>query len=517
MELRPYQQDCIATIEAQPPGSYLVQMATGLGKCFAPGTEILMFDGTIRRVEDIREGEQVMGADSTPRTVVGLAHGEEPMYRITPTKGEPYIVNESHILSLKITGLNGKNVTDSLGRKFSGHDICNISVQDYLKSSKTFKHCAKGWRVAVDYPERPVTIPPYILGIWLGDGASRGTSVTTMEPEIVHEMQRYAAKNKMRVCVCDSSNTGRATTYSFIGKGREHGCNTFRNELKSMGLFQNKHIPSDYLLNDRKNRMELLAGLLDTDGFLVDETVFEITTCQKILEKNILTLARSLGFAAYSAPKAVNGETYYRIDISGGDIANEILPYLDFAGIEKSGKQFWGYSDLTAVINAVYAKTGKSSVLYQVRNLIGTDAKNQIRRFSDTVLGGGKSLYLSGCNFLQKERMQGIVVGGNIRCLLKLAGTPFWPDMREKILLLEGFHGGVAQLQQMGVFAQINGLLLGTFTELEQKGYALFAAELAKQFAGADIPVARTGEIGHGADAKAIVIGRELILQGALC
>lgn len=317
MELRPYQQDCIATIEAQPPGSYLVQMATGLGKCFAPGTEILMFDGTIRRVEDIREGEQVMGADSTPRTVVGLAHGEEPMYRITPTKGEPYIVNESHILSLKITGLNGKNVTDSLGRKFSGHDICNISVQDYLKSSKTFKHCAKGWRVAVDYPERPVTIPPYILGIWLGDGASRGTSVTTMEPEIVHEMQRYAAKNKMRVCVCDSSNTGRATTYSFIGKGREHGCNTFRNELKSMGLFQNKHIPSDYLLNDRKNRMELLAGLLDTDGFLVDETVFEITTCQKILEKNILTLARSLGFAAYSAPKAVNGETYYRIDISG--------------------------------------------------------------------------------------------------------------------------------------------------------------------------------------------------------
>ena len=317
MNLRPYQQDCISTIEAQPPGSYLVQMATGLGKCFAPGTEILMFDGTIRRVEDIREGEQVMGADSTPRTVVGLAHGEEPMYRIMPTKGEPYIVNESHILSLKITGLNGKNVTDSLGRKFSGHDICNISVQDYLKSSKTFKHCAKGWRVAVDYPERPVTIPPYILGIWLGDGASRGTSVTTMEPEIVHEMQRYAAKNKMRVCVCDSSNTGRATTYSFIGKGREHGCNTFRNELKSMGLFQNKHIPSDYLLNDRKNRMELLAGLLDTDGFLVDETVFEITTCQKILEKNILTLARSLGFAAYSAPKAVNGETYYRIDISG--------------------------------------------------------------------------------------------------------------------------------------------------------------------------------------------------------
>ena len=98
MQLREYQQDCISTIEAQPPGSYLVQMATGLGKCFAPGTEILMFDGTVKCVEDIKEGEQVMGVDSSPRTVVGLAHGTETMYRVTPVKGDPYVVNESHIL-----------------------------------------------------------------------------------------------------------------------------------------------------------------------------------------------------------------------------------------------------------------------------------------------------------------------------------------------------------------------------------------------------------------------------------
>ena len=52
-------------------------------------------------------------------------------------------------------------------------------------------------------------------------------------------------------------------------------------------------------------------------------------------------------------------------DISGGDIANEILPYLDFDVIAESEKLFWGYSDLTTIINAIYAKTGKESVLYQ--------------------------------------------------------------------------------------------------------------------------------------------------------
>ena len=50
-------------------------------------------------------------------------------------------------------------------------------------------------------------------------------------------------------------------------------------------------------------------------------------------------------------------------DISGGDVANSILPYLDFGVIKKSDKEFWGYSDLTTIVNAMYAKTGKASVL----------------------------------------------------------------------------------------------------------------------------------------------------------
>ena len=150
-------------------------------------------------------------------------------------------------------------------------------------------------------------------------------------------------------------------------------------------------------------------------------------------------------------------------DVSGGDMANELLSYLDFQTIAYGKKHFWGYSDLTTIINAIYARTGKSSVLYQIRNLTYDHSQSQITDFLNTTLAGSSSLYDFPYEFVQGTHMDGIVVGGNIRCLLKLAGTPYWPDMREKILLLESFGGKLpqmvtylSQVSQMGVFKPAN-------------------------------------------------------------
>lgn len=207
-------------------------------------------------------------------------------------------------------------------------------------------------------------------------------------------------------------------------------------------------------------------------------------------------------------------------DISGGDIANEILPYLDYSVIGKSEKQFWGYSDLTTVINGIYAKTGKSSVLYQIRNLIYEDKEKQIQNFSETVLNGGNQLFSFDYELIQGQELNGIVVGGNIRCLLKLAGTPYWPCMQDKILLLEARSGTLPQmvtyfnqLKQMGVFEMIKGIILGTFTEMEKTNDSPAISELVKSFVGKHIPIVKTQEIGHGADAKGIVIGGEIHLK----
>ena len=209
-------------------------------------------------------------------------------------------------------------------------------------------------------------------------------------------------------------------------------------------------------------------------------------------------------------------------DISGGDLANEILPYLDFSIISKSDKLFWGYSDLTTIINAIYTKTQKPSVLYQIRNLIYENSETQIAHFTNTIMESGtqNELFSFAYDFVQKDTMEGIVVGGNIRCLLKLAGTEYFPDMNDKILFLEAYHGAVpqivtylSQLKQMGVFDKISGILLGTFTAMESLKHSPTVVDFVKQYAGTNIPIAKTSDIGHGTDSKGIVIGALLPLQ----
>lgn len=206
-------------------------------------------------------------------------------------------------------------------------------------------------------------------------------------------------------------------------------------------------------------------------------------------------------------------------DISGGDIANGILPYLNYEIIANSSKMFWGYSDLTTVMNAIYTKTGKASVLYQIRNLIYDKKEEQIADFRNTVINNRNDLFQISYRFIQQKEMCGIVVGGNIRCFLKLAGTEFMPDLNGKILLLESC-GGTApkietylrQLQQLGAFDKVAGILLGTFTEMETEKCIPTVETLVKEIAGKDLPIAVTGDIGHGTDSKGIVIGRELCL-----
>lgn len=207
------------------------------------------------------------------------------------------------------------------------------------------------------------------------------------------------------------------------------------------------------------------------------------------------------------------GEIY---DISGGDMANELLPYLSYDRIQKSQAVFWGYSDLTVLLNAIYAKTGKPGILYSVRNLVRPEFQAlQRRRFLER-----DSLFAPEFQMVQGDHMEGIVVGGNIRCFLKLAGTEYFPNLEGKLLLLEACSGRVpqmvtylSQLQAMGAFRKVGGILLGTFTQMEKEGCQPEILPLLKHFAGKDLPIAVTGEIGHGPDARAIWIGEKCSLS----
>lgn len=207
-------------------------------------------------------------------------------------------------------------------------------------------------------------------------------------------------------------------------------------------------------------------------------------------------------------------------DVSGGDLANGVLPYLDYDIIRSHPKLFFGYSDLSVVVNAIYVKTSHPTYLYQLRNLVGSMAEIQQGMFQETLMQGGNTLFNFQPTWIQGKKMKGEVVGGNIRCFLKLAGTEYLPSFDGKILLLESYSGDVAkmatylnQYKQLGVFDQINGLILGHFTEMQQKGYEPDIVSLVQEIVGnQDLPIVKTDDIGHGPDSKCVIIGELLTL-----
>lgn len=205
-------------------------------------------------------------------------------------------------------------------------------------------------------------------------------------------------------------------------------------------------------------------------------------------------------------------------DVSGGDLSNEVLEYIDFDVIKNNPKPFIGYSDLSVILNSIYSQSGAPSYLYQVRHIV-TNEEN-LNRFTNFIKGLNNDLFNFKYNWIQGKSMDGIVIGGNIRCTLKLAGTKYMPDFKGKILLLESLGGDVAkmrtfltQLKLMGAFKEINGIILGTFTEMEKNNYNPTIEELVKEIVNdKNMPIVKTKELGHGNDSKCIVIGKEIKL-----
>lgn len=85
-----------------PWSCYLCARASG--KCMSADTLVVMFDGSLKKIQDIEVGDKVMGVDSTPRTVLQLHKGIAPMYRVEQSKGMTYEVNEGHLLCCYYNG-----------------------------------------------------------------------------------------------------------------------------------------------------------------------------------------------------------------------------------------------------------------------------------------------------------------------------------------------------------------------------------------------------------------------------
>lgn len=298
------------------PGNLVILVGqTGMGKCLGKGTKVRMHDGSVKKVEEVKRGDLLMGADSTPRKVLGTNSGKDLLYKVSPVRGEPYYVNSSHILSTKYRNTYKKNGTKK------PEQLVNLSVRDFLSLSPTKQRLHYGYRVPVEYPEKKLPIEPYFLGAWLGDGTSESSNVTNADPEVRNYLKAYAKKIGHQYREIKNNNTFRITITQ-PGTCQKSSFNLQR-ELNSLNLLKNKHIPNHYLHNSRKNRLQLLAGLIDTDGFLNKPTTYEIVQKSKHLAEQIAELACSLGFFARLTKKVATIKSlgfkglYYRVSISG--------------------------------------------------------------------------------------------------------------------------------------------------------------------------------------------------------
>jgi len=292
--------------------------------CHRKGQKILMFDGTLVPVEQIRVGDRLMGPDSKPRQVLSLHRGTEEMVEIIPTKGEPWVVNKGHVLTLVRTQRSVGKYKGRPKRYTPVNEVKDVAVGDYLGWSKTQKHIHTLFRVGVEFEQEPQPLPlePYFLGVLLGDGClCNRVGVTNTAEVVVQETYRQAAMFGLHVGIEDGGTSSSAYHVSGV-RGK---LNPITSILRDLGLdgcdSEEKFIPYPYKTASREERLELLAGLIDTDGSL-HANCLDYNSKSKELAEDIAFLARSLGLAAYVSPCRKKAQTgvwgdYFRVSISG--------------------------------------------------------------------------------------------------------------------------------------------------------------------------------------------------------
>lgn len=297
--------------------------------CLGKDVKVLMFDGSTKLSQEICAGDVLMGPDSCPRNVLKIDSGFSNLYEVSPKKGEKWICNDEHIFTV-----HDQYITRSM-RLYNSEktsDIVDKHIKEILKFQKNNGEIGhlKLVRTGVEFKEKDLPIDPYLLGLWLAEGTKhKGNpyfSICKQDSDIIDYLLSYPLPKGIECKIKDDSEN--CVQVRFVGCGSK---NIFREEFKKcIDELGNVFIPQNYLINSVENRLRLLAGLIDGDGYKKsDGCCFSISTKWESLGEGIVYLVRSLGlYPSYkwkrSTIKSRNFEAYYfRIGISGH---TEIIP-----------------------------------------------------------------------------------------------------------------------------------------------------------------------------------------------
>ncbi len=247
--------------------------------------DVLMHGFGIKDSKDLKKGDKILGAVGQTLTVADCALHQGPRYLLKYYEGECEVGAEQ-LLSLLVI----KETKDILDREFKAHDVCVISVRDFLRSSDDFKESVVVWRGAWDCKEIDVSIEPYIMGI----------------------LMSYE---------------------DFAQKLRDKGSGL----LDKVGY--------RYLMNSREVRLELLAGILELYGN-VSPKEFSYCTRREVYAEQVALLARSLGFVVKIEKEVSLGEDVYTVHGMCGSADKGRITEIPFTYHELDYDEYPSYIDV---------------------------------------------------------------------------------------------------------------------------------------------------------------------------
>lgn len=283
--------------------------------------------------------------------------------------------------------------------------------------------------------------------------------------------------------------------------------------------------PSDPVLPENEDKIQAGFDYLVKMGFKVKAGSY--------------LFSNTLGYAASPEEKAEDINQMFAdpdvkaiICAQGGESANAPLTLIDYENIRKNPKIFLGLSDITVLLNAIYHQTGLvtfhgNDVLWGFgNNLDEFERREFVRTLIDGLIGPiPPNRARIG---IRSGQSQGKLLGGNLGCLLKLAGTPYWPDFSAAILFLEAYeispkacHSAFHQLHQMGVFDQITGAIVGYIYGMQHRNMPHPHMEdiLLDVTQDYQFPILKMNEFGHNCPNTILPVGGEVVLnadQGSL-
>ncbi|MEC9489253.1 MAG: LD-carboxypeptidase [Halanaerobium sp.] len=264
---------------------------------------------------------------------------------------------------------------------------------------------------------------------------------------------------------------------------------------------------------------DLMGDFLRGVNF-IEEMGFEVE-----LGHNIY--ANSLAYSAKPEEKAADIHQMFRnpgikaiLCAQGGNTSNSCLPLLDWNLIKNNPKIFLGISDISVLLNAIYQKAGL--ITYHGNDVIWgfgkSPAEYEKSVFINRFVQGTKDIKESPANnrlTIIAGEAEGRLLGGNLRCFLKLTGTEYFPQVDKFILFIEGMLNSLdradsllTQLQQIGLLERAQGIILGHIEGLDNlpERQGSFEEVLLRKL-NRRIPVLKTFDFGHNCPNTILPVG----------